>query len=224
MLCPWEWGTLPRLGSVHPPMGGSGLSPSPSLSVSPLCKGLPGQVGLPGEIGVPGPKVRGRGGVPPGPASASQRLLGPTGETPLCVWASLTAGTGCAPAAGFLCAAPHPMARGCLHSRCDAVPHCPSPHQLWQLLNPPPRGCSLLGRSWTRWPTGPPRSPRETREYLPRRSSNSLLVQEPQLHPVYVSAPRMLMGSFPTGPPRTHPRSGGKRRFLGESSHSFAPL
>lgn len=171
MLCLWEWGTLPRLGSVHPPMGGSELSPSPSLNVSPLCKGLPGQVGLPGEIGVPGPKVRG-GGVPPAPASASQRLLGPMGETPSCVWASLTAGTGCAPAAGFLCAAPHPMARGCLHSQCDAVPHCPSPHQLWQLLNPPPRGCSLLGRSWTRWPTGPPRSPRETREYLTRGSSN----------------------------------------------------
>lgn len=64
MLCLWEWGTLPRLGSVHPPMGGSELSPSPSLNVSPLCKGLPGQVGLPGEIGVPGPKVRGGGECP----------------------------------------------------------------------------------------------------------------------------------------------------------------
>lgn len=58
----------------------------------------------------------------------------------------------------------------------------------------------------------------------PEGAPTSLLVQEPQLHPVCVSAPWMLMGSFPTGPPRTHPRSGGKRRFLGESSHSLAPL
>lgn len=58
----------------------------------------------------------------------------------------------------------------------------------------------------------------------PEGAPTSLLVQESQLHPVCVSAPWMLMGSFPTGPPRTHPRSGGKRRFLGESSHSLAPL
>lgn len=82
MLCLWEWGTLPRLGSVHPPMGGSELSPSPSLNVSPLCKGLPGQVGLPGEIGVPGPKVRG-GGSAPSPSVCLSEAPGTNGGNPI---------------------------------------------------------------------------------------------------------------------------------------------
>lgn len=133
--CLWGRGTLPQLGSVHPQMGGLGLSPSPSLNVSPLCKGLPGQVGLPGEIGVPGPKVRGQEGVLPAPASASHRLLDQQGK-PHRVCGHPYSREGCATAAGSLHAAPHPMAGGCLHSQGDPVPRCPSLCQLWQLLNP----------------------------------------------------------------------------------------
>lgn len=121
--CLWGWGTPPQLGSVHPQMGGSGLSPSPSLNVSPLCKGLPGQVGLPGEIGVPGPKVRGQDGVLPAPASACHRLLGSTGETPPCVWASLQQGGLC---------------------YCSRVPSCRPPSHGWGMPPFPGLPCASL--------------------------------------------------------------------------------